>query len=323
MLTIMIPPSRKKNRGDKLLGCLILLAACVWIPSIASAQQMLNPTFEVHTYASNVPNPFILSFEPSGILYVGQDTSLLTATVHQVFPNGAVVPYGPDWVDPDGVLFAPSGFQLAPPGSLLVANGLLNGTGRIDTILPDQSTINLLSMSMSNPTDMVLDGSGRLLIANFIDTTQTGNVLVSTGGTPTVLFSLPARPLSIELDRNENIFTATFDDGVIRIHASDGAIINGNLIPGGFTPGFHIPIGFGPLDPTWKGCLYVLDNMSDRLFRINLPSNLGDPASASVIGIGFGGLYLDLEFGPDGSLYLSDAVNDLILRVRPRLRARR
>ena len=69
-------------------------------------------------------------------------------------------------------------------------------------------------------------------------------------------------------------------------------------------------IAVGPGSGAFGSDVYTVNNSNGELIRIDLAGN------ATVIGTGFDAVR-DLEFGPDGALYASEADNDRILRIAP------
>lgn len=267
------------------------------------------PGFVVNTYAS-VPNPERLSFDTSGILYVGNgDNAPAGVFIHRVGVNGTPVDeYGASAIfDPDGVLFDATGVISGTPGSVLVSRQFANSVaeGAITVIRPDQSLSTLFgpTAAFRNPDDMAFDRSGRLLFTD--GDFNLHNILVTSAGFPSVLCTLPAgaRASGIAIDPTDRIFV-TASDGTIRI--CDAA---GNLVGGAFA------IGLGPNPSLAFGMsggfgtdLYATDDNNGSLVRFDSLGNM------TVIGSGFVSVR-DLAFGPDGALYVSEGSNNRVLRI--------
>jgi hypothetical protein len=298
-------------------GLLLSLAASAFVTLPAVAVPIV-PGFTVEHYA-DVTDPAELTFDPAtGNLYVGRDASgsggsqAEAVKIHVVGPGGApVAEYGDTAIpDPDSVLFDTTGAISGVAGSVLVA-GRDGNEGALRAIHPDQTT-HLLFHSGSglvNPNGLKFDSTGRVIIADNL-----GPVAASTGGNPTILFNLGGVNGTIAIDANDNIYTDG-PDGVIRIHAADGSLLNGNFYtdpnpgPGGFQ------LEFGPGGPLWGDSLYAISRDSGELIRFD---SLGNP---TVIGTGFGGpggpTAPDLEFGPDGALYVALFSEDEVIRIIP------
>ena len=252
------------------------------------------PGYVVETYAEGVLGSVGLSFDSSGNLYVGSHYGHIDpAYIYRVTPGGTSVgTYGNDPIsDPDAVLVDRDGLISGVPGSVLVGgySGLFD-RGRISAIWPDQ-TVHLIfeSSSFSNPSQMVFDDTGRLLI---VDNTG-AQVVDSTGGVPTQLFSLPDFGVSIALDPSGRIFTSA-NDGVIRIHSAGGTLLNDAFVTG---LGTWAPIAFGP-GGYWGTDLYAIDRENGgQLLRFDMAGN------PTVLGSGF--YPGNLAFGPDNAMYVS------------------
>jgi hypothetical protein len=278
----------------------------VSVGAIAASQGIAEPVvpgFTVETYATNVIDPVRLSFDPSGVLYVGRDNP--SRRIYRIGVGGASVEeYGNQaFRDPDAVLFDVAGSISGTPGSVLVGGwSEIEGQGEIDAVLPDESVVTLFGPTplFLNPTDMAFDSTGRFVFADF-DGQQ---VLVSSGSFPATLFTAPANLRTIAIDSLDQIYTSA-TDGIIRIHSADGALVN-DAFATGLGPDAAITVGQG--GPVWGTDVYALAN--GELLRFD---ELGNP---TVLGTGFGTVW-DLAFGPDNGLYLSDFDGQRILRVIP------
>ena len=97
-----------------------------------------------------------LAFEPSGVLYVGNNDS--PAKIHRIGVGGSPIEEFGDTalLDPDAVTFDASGAISGMAGSVLVGNSdpIGQGPGFIAAILPDQSTVIVLGgpeIGLDNP----------------------------------------------------------------------------------------------------------------------------------------------------------------------------
>jgi sugar lactone lactonase YvrE len=147
---------------------------------------------------------------------------------------------------------------------------------------------------------MKFDRNGRLIFSD--DNPQ---VLSSTGGPPTVLFSTPSRPGDLAIDDENRIFLV-LEDGTIRIYTPDGkpaGIFATGLAGLDTSLAFSDGGGFGKF-------LYVLSGST--LLRFD------KKGKSTVIGTGFGiGMptATGFVFGPDRALYVSDFPAQRILRI--------
>ena len=269
------------------------------------------PGFNVEVYA-NVTDPRRLTFDNSGNLFVGRDNAGSgghnqdPVRIHRVAIGGSpVAEYGNDPIDdPDAVLFDPTGAISGSPGSILVGGRRLSDeVGRISAILPDESVADLLSVGHgTNPIDMAFDSTDRLI---FADSNQPGRILASTGVEITELYNFGSerRAGALAVDPLDRIFVA-LDDGTISVHASDGS-----LLDPGFATGLaaDTALAFGP-GGAFGNELYIQSDGS--LLRYD------DLGNSTIVGTGFESVSLGgIEFGPDGSLYVSEFLSDQVLRV--------
>lgn len=264
----------------------------------SSAAQSV-PGYEVTTYASGVVGPVWLSFDASGALFCGRD-STPTGTpdarfITRIGPGGAPVSnYGASATpDPDAVAVDTLGAVSGVPGSVLVGGSkVLNVSGSIRAIRPDQTIVELWdSTQWLNPSEMKFDSSGRLVFAD----AQTRQLRVSVSGeSPTLIATLPSgsTPGSVAIAPDGRIFVAN-TSGRIFEYAWDGALINGTFA----TFPERISIEFGEGGP-WGCELYVLGNASGALHRV------AANGVATQIGSGFASGFTDLAVGPDKRLYV-------------------
>jgi hypothetical protein len=283
----------------------VSLALAIGVHAADASAEPAAAGFQVKVYAS-VPEPLKITFAPNGELYAGRNPAgdpSGTVRIHRVGVGGSpVVEFGPPLPDPDAVLFDATGAFAAIPGSIIVG-GITSGTSAaIHVIAPDGSASTVIgpSTQLDNPSDMTFDGTGRLLF------TDHGNqdVKVTSGGSPTTLIALPSNSLSVVYDPATDRVYSNALDAVIRVHQSDGTLIDATFATS------DEALAIGPGDVVFGNDIYTVDNGTGELIRIDLAGN------ATVIGSGFSEVR-DLEFGPDGSLYASEASNHRILRIAP------
>lgn len=207
------------------------------------------------------------------------------------------------------------------------------------------------TVALNHPTDLLFDDAGRLLFVAWHNhkirrfDPQTGRVFVTMGRGPGLMDGMPAamarlrQPSKAVRDRAGNLYILDQGNGRIRRIGSDGIIntIAGNGMrgfagdggpaamavfnwQGGENPEPEGGLAIGP-----DGNLYVADTGNHRIRRIDLAAMTID----TVVGDGmfrFAGdegparmasLYApqDIEFGPDGLLYIADSQNHRIRTV--------
>jgi sugar lactone lactonase YvrE len=293
-----------------LLTPIAALAVAAGLAGAATAAPVV-PGFSVTTYAT-APAPVRLTFDATGVMYVGNGSnSLAGAPISRVAVGGGVAtPYGPAIFDPDAVLYDALGTVSGVPGTVLVGGASLAGSSaEITVIRPDQTAFSLFgtSTALRNPDDLAFDNSGRLLGTDNGDGEPSRRtVFASTGGAPSLLFleSGGATPGSLAVDASNRIFTSA-SDGTIRIH--DAA---GNLVDGAFASGLgSFPaIGFGLGGPFGLN-LYGLDYVAGTLLRFD------SAGGTTVVGSGFSPDSYEMAFGPDGALYVALFEQNTVLRI--------
>jgi len=297
------------RRHRKLLGyalsCLLLAALC---GGTASAVPVV-PGFTVTEYAI-VPDPLRIDFAPDGTLYAGRDNAGSGGTgkdavkIHRIGAGGSPVSeFGNGAIeDPDAVVVDVQGTISGAAGSVLVGgtqSGQQGDEGEIAAIHPDGTLVTVFQdPAYPNPSNMKFDASGRLIFTDF----DLGNVWVSSGGAPTILYSVPGEPLNLALHSDGRIFSSN-TDGNIYVHDSSGTLLDPSFATG---LGRFVSLAFGT-GGAFDDDLYVTSRGS--LYRYDEFGN------GTVIGTGFPFLAFDAVFGPDGALYVSDFPNDRIWQI--------
>lgn len=205
-----------------------------------------------------------------------------------------------------------------------------------------------LTVAMNHPTDMLLDGEGRLLIVAWHNhkirrwDPATGRVFVPIGRGPgqsgdggPAAMALLKQPSKAVRDRAGNVYVLDQGNGRVRRVGADGmmtlvaGMMGGRAFAGDGGPALAArfnwqggenpePEGGLALDPQER-YLYITDTGNQRIRRIDLASGMIE----TVIGdgmAGFGGdngpgamarlnSPNDIEFGPDGQLYIADTNN--------------
>jgi hypothetical protein len=286
------------------------LGALLAAPAAASAQS-IAPGFWVQVYAS-VTDPTRLAFAPDGTLYTGRDNTGSgggagdAVRIHRIGPGGSpTVEYGLASIpDPDALVVDVNGV-VGSAGSVLVG-GIISVAvgGRITQVALDQSVTPLFTTTaFDNPSEMLFDSGGRLLFSNFANPGTASGVYQSTGAVPTPLFTTTSQLAYLALDELGRVFVSAAD-GTIRIYSSTGTLINGAFATG---LGAGVPLAIGPLGGL-PSALFIATT-SGELRRIDSAGN--------SITLGLGYAASDLQFGPDGALYVAELSKDRVLRIAP------
>ncbi|MCB9899277.1 MAG: hypothetical protein H6825_14830 [Planctomycetes bacterium] len=292
------------------LALALALACALALPAVVRAQSV--PGFEVTPYAS-VTHPVMLSFGPDGTLYAGTDPQASGSTtadfVHSIgFGGSPVTALGNvPTDDPDTILLDVAGTISGVPGSLLVTGLITTTTGRISAIHPDGTVVTLFdSGTWANIVEMKFDLGGRLVFT----AKETRSLWTSTGGTPTILATLPgsAYPTFFAVDAaNRLVVGAT--DNKIRIYDANGVLVNPSLATVGGLAGLEVgPGGAFGTD------VYLIDTVAGTLVRVDAAG------TKTVVGTGFATGFgsKDIAFGPSGDLFASVNPTNTVLRITPR-----
>jgi hypothetical protein len=289
-----------------------LFACFVVVPAASHESLPFAIGLKVEVYA-DVLEPAGLAFDPSGILYVGNQAP--EGKIRRIGVGGSPVEEFGDRAinNSDRLLVDSTGSMSGTAGSVLVTEFNPGVTpSAIVAVRPDQSTVGVFSGDpLFVPLTLAFDQNGRLIVSDF------GNILVSIGDP---FFSLVSGEAfgQLAIDAANRIFEEAtigdaFDTRVIRVFSSDGSLLVENFA---FVNDEQLALGFAPFDRNWRGDLFAVSRASGILYRID------ERGSVRKIGQGFGEAF-DLSFGPDGALYISDAANDVIYRLSPRRNGRR
>jgi sugar lactone lactonase YvrE len=285
------PPANASN-SPEILGSMVTEVAQT--SHAEAALPTVCAGFSVRVY-SHVDEPMKLSFGPDGALYAGRQDGV---RIHRIAPGGRnVAEFGPPMVDPDAVLVDAKGRISGVRNSVLVGGG-----GILAAIFQDQTSRVIFNSGFADVDDMKFDHQGRLIFSDDLP-----QVLVSTGSTPTVLFSVPSRPGSIAIDEDDRIFVA-LADGTIRIYNADGTLADSSFASG--LAGLDTYLAFGPGEGGFGKALYVLNG--SELLRFNKRGDARRIGSGFSVGPSSGTGFV---FGPDDALYVSEHPNNRVLRI--------
>jgi hypothetical protein len=245
--------------------------------------EFVVPGYTVQTYAQ-VQAPEQMAFDSQGFLYIGNGNNdwLLYGDydndnyVQQVAPGGAPVSnYGNSgFYDADAVAFDKYGTISGTAGTMLVGCGY---PGRLYGIKPDQSVITLFTnMASYNPSKMIFDSTGRLLIA---DPTNSA-VYQTTGTSPTLLFSTPTPSYSIAVDADNRIFISD-DIGTIRVY-ENGELKEFATLGSNGPAHYNLNMAYASGNELWQAGLYVLNDSTGNLSRLDL-----EDGHQTILGTGY------------------------------------
>lgn len=262
------------------------------------------------TIYARVTDPARLAFAPDGTLFVGRDNTgsgggyTDAVKIHRIGPGGSPVEeYGNAAItDPDAVAYDADGSASGIPGAVIVAGRQLTGLpGKIVAIRPDQTLTTLYGPTAFsfNPNVFTRAMNGRLLFTEDED----GRVWTLTNGVPTLLFNAVGA-LHLAEDAQERLVLGLVDTTTLRLYSTAGTLLTNNFA----TAMINSPLARGP-GGFWGAGIFCVNTNGDLL---SLELN----GAATKWGTGFGAPW-DLEFGPDGALYVSEFNSDLIWRIEP------
>jgi hypothetical protein len=204
-------------------------------------------------------------------------------------------------LDPDAVAYDAAGIVSGIPGSVIVGGVAGAGIGQLSRIAPDGTVTSLFGPNsvVINPIKFTLANPARLLFTDF----NTGTVMVMTNPTPRLFFATPA-PYSLALDGLGRVLVSSLDFPQVRLYSAAGVLLSNVFV----TAQARSPLALGPGGVWGTNVYFVATN-----------GNLRSVSPDGVVtehGTGFAS-FEDMEFGPDGALYLSDLQSDCVLRVTP------
>lgn len=300
----------KKAKVNK-YSCPFLTAVLLLISTALAFAQPVVPGFNVEVYA-NISGPVSLAFDPTGVLYVGNNDTPDPVPIRRVGIGGSPVEdFGPYLHDPDSVLFDAAGGISGTPGSVFVSGSEYSGgvpiRGYLTAIAPDETATTIYS-TLYAPQQMVFDFYGRLLIPdqNIIYEATSEGLYTFVQGLSGAMAVDGAGQIFVIREKKSN--------WVISILSRDGDIINEqfSVLPGDISYLWAWGSGmvFTPYDSTWQAHLIVTERQG-KIYRVD------QKGAVILLGYGFdfpGGL----AFGPDDTLYVSDVNANVIYRITPK-----
>ena len=251
-----------------------------------------------------------LAFDSNGILYVGRDdpsSGLAPTKIVRICPTCKDVrEYGNVALsDPDAVVVDREGLISGVRRSVLVGGQWQQWyNGYVVAVLPDETTKTIWAPGttvLRNPNEMVFDKTGKKLL--LID--PEGQIHLSENGKPPqTIINLPSTSLFMNIDNDNNILVVS-GDNKMRKYGLDGILIDDSFATNLDSRTRGIAVGQG--GPVWGNDIYTISY--ENLIRIDSKTK-----DVKIIGTGFN-ITNDIDFGPDGNLYVS--AFDKILRVSP------
>jgi sugar lactone lactonase YvrE len=288
----------------------LLIGYLVISPSMARSEPVVSGCL-VRVYAT-VPNPQSFTFAPDGTIYAGHDShqgDTHPDPVYRIAQGGdPVSEYGTEsFCDPDGVLYDPSGYATGVAGGLLVCDwdgGA--GSSALRLIHPDESvtTWAVSGQAIKNPTYMVMDSNSAVWMTDDYRYQQ-GLLRVINGLAQVIVLGPTYGFCGIAISPAGTIYVSANTDGTnktIREYDLDGNLLQANFA----TSAAYDILAFGP-GGVFGTDLYAM-SIGGELYRLDSAGN------AVMIGNGFS-QPVDLKFGPDGNMYVSEDPEGRILQV--------
>ncbi len=289
------------------------LLVCSLICSVLSAAAFPYVDGASTLLYTNVTDPMLMDFAPDGTLYVGRDArgsggdAFSPALISKVGPNASSVEsFGSILMrDPDVVAYDVTGLVSGTPGAVVVGGTTGTNTTMIYKVLPN-GTVSVLFggylPNVGNPRKLLFNSSGRLFISDSIN----GQVVSTASSSPPTQFCIAPEAHAIAFDANGRLAVTSVTQQKVRMFSANGTLLD----PDFATVKANAPIVRGPGDAFWGSHLYSV-NQGGQLIRIDLDGNI---TQMNQLGGGYLG-QVELAFGPDNALYVSELYTDRIYRI--------
>lgn len=289
---------------------------CCLLGSVWSAAAFPYVNGAATVVYTNVTDPMLMSFAPDGTLYVGRDArgsggdAYDPVFVTKVGPNASSVANFGNVVmkDPDAVGYDQLGLVSGTPGALLVGGNSGTNTALIYKVMPNGTVSALFGPylgALGNPRQILFVPDGRVFISDSIN----GTVVSTHSSSTPALYCTAPEAHGIAFDANGRLAVTAVTPQKMRIYVyspiSQVAELQNLDFP---VVKADAPIVAGPGDAFWGSDLYSV-NTAGQLIRIDLQGN------AIVMGDGYGG-QVELAFGPDNALYVSERSTDRVFRIK-------
>lgn len=287
---------------------LLFIAVMLGFNTCLQAVTLPSITNGFATLYATPTDPQGISFAPDGTLYTGRDKAgsgglnSEAVVINRIAPGGSpVTDFGNTQIrDPDAVVFDAAGIVSGIPGSVIVGGVDTGVNGQLSRIAPDGTVTTLFGPNslIENPVKFVFVTPGRLLFTDYNNI----NVMEMTNATPHLLFNMPDAPYSIAVDGLGRLLVSSGTASQVRLYSAAGVLVSNVFV----TAKARSPLARGP------GGLW-----GTNMFYVSTTGTLRSVSPVGVVteyGTGFDP-FEDMEFGPDGSLYLSDFDSDAVVRV--------
>jgi hypothetical protein len=251
-----------------------------------------------------------LTFGSDGRLFVGRDAPGSTAITEQLIftvppGGGATTEYGPFGIaDPLAVLVDADAAFAPEVGSVIVSGPVDSTSGQLVAIKPSAAEPQPgATIAVIHPA-----ASGGIKSGGYL--ARLGNTLLiadaaaeavvrfpAPTGPPAALISTPGvTPRFLAVREPDTIFVS-YDGGTIRRFDAAGAPVGPDPLVTGLAGA--VPIAVAPADADFAEGLYAVEGSSGKLFRI------ADDGTKTEVGTKFPSSLGEIEFGPDGGLYVA------------------